>query len=70
MKFCGTKDMEAISLEETIPMIDFMDAELLPTASTCAMMITFPRSFAELHFDQFKEKMDMCILESQGFGNI
>ena len=67
--FCGTKDVQAIALEgETVPMIDFMDSDLLPTTSTCALVITFPRKFAEMQFDQFKEKMDMCILGSQGFG--
>jgi len=68
--FSGTKDLIGIGLEEVKPMIDFMDAKLLPTASTRALTITFPRCFGELQYEQFKSKMDLCILGSQGFGNI
>ena len=68
--FCGTTDLKAISLEERVPMIEFMDSRRLPTASTCALWITFPRYFAELQFEQFREKMDFCIIGSQGFGGI
>ena len=68
--FCGTNDMQAISLEELVPLINFMEADLLPTGSTCGLTITFPRNFAEMQFDQFRDKMDMCILGSQGFGSI
>ena len=67
--FSGTKDLGVLIMEEMVPTIDFMDANLLPTVSTCGLTITFPRSFAQVSFDEFRSKMDLCILESQGFGN-
>lgn len=50
------------------PSIHFTDDPCLPKASTCEISITFPRSFDLLCYEDFKEKMDMCICNSFGFG--
>ncbi len=53
-----------------VPSVNFMDEERLPTVSTRALSITFPRSMGLLEYEEFKEKMDYCISSSHGFGNI
>lgn len=52
------------------PSIHFTDScdALLPTTSTCDISITFPRSYGKLTPDEFKKHMDMCIMNSFGFG--
>ena len=57
--FSGTKDLGALIMGEMVPTIDFVDANLLPTVSTCGLTITFPRCFAQLSFDEFRSKMDV-----------
>ncbi len=51
-----------------IPSIRFTDEPCLPKASTCDISITFPRSYGLLSYEEFKEKIDMCICDSFGFG--
>lgn len=55
---------------DTSPTVIFSDTGVLPTVSICSLSLTFPRSFpTDLH--QFKEKLDLTILGSQGFiGNV
>ena len=48
------------------PSILFTDDPLLPTVSTCSLTLRFPRNFPT-DFQQFKDKMDLVILGSQGF---
>ena len=50
--------------------IRFCDDDRLPKASTCDVSITFARSMGLLQYEQFKEKMDFCILGSYGFGSV
>ena len=53
---------------DTTPKIRFTDSDRLPTVSTCEMSITFPRGMGLLSYEEFKDKMDFCILGSYGFG--
>ena len=53
---------------DTTPKIRFTDEDCLPTVSTCDMSITFPRKMGLLNFEEFKNKLDFCILGSYGFG--
>ena len=53
---------------DTTPKIRFTDEDRLPTVSTCDMSITFPRKMGLLNFEEFKSKLDFCILGSYGFG--
>ncbi len=53
------------------PMIRFTnDQDRLPFVSTCDIAITFPRCMGHLRVDEFRERMDFCILGSVGFGNL
>lgn len=65
----GSSKIPAMGFEN-VPGIKFMDDERLPTVSTCAMSITFPRSMGLLAYEKFKDKMDFCILGSYGFGSV
>lgn len=67
--FSGSAKMPAIGLDG-VPTICFCDKEGLPYSSTCDFSITFPRSLGLLSFEQFKLKMNFCILGSYGFGNV
>ncbi len=51
------------------PSIKFADVLSLLQSSTCDVSITFPRSYGNLTYTEFKNKMDMSILDSFGFGN-
>ena len=51
------------------PSIKFTNMDMLPRSSTCDLSIMFPRSFGLLSYNEFQEKMDMCVQESFGFGN-
>ena len=53
---------------DKMPKIHFTDDCILPKASTCDVNITFPRSFGKLLYPEFRTKLDMCILDSFGFG--
>ena len=50
------------------PSIKLTDVSGLPRSSTCDVSITFPRCYGHLPSSEFKHKMDMCILDSFGFG--
>lgn len=63
----GSSRLPAAGFNNT-PSIHFMDDTCLPKASTCDISITFPRSYGFLSYEEFKEKMDMCICDSFGFG--
>ena len=67
--FSGANKLPATGFD-TVPKIYFTNDECLPCASTCALSITFPRSLGLLSYDDFQEKMDMCILGSFGFGSV
>ena len=66
--FSGADKLPATGFTTT-PSIQFIDMERLPKSSTCDLSITFPRSFGLLPYDEFRDKMDMCIKGSFGFGN-
>ena len=51
-----------------IPRISFTNEDCLPRVSTCDLCLTFSRSWGQLTYNEFKEKMDMCISDSFGFG--
>ena len=53
---------------DCIPKIFFSNEDRLPWASTCDLSITFPRNMGQLTVEEFREKMDLCILDSFGFG--
>ena len=53
-----------------VPSVHFTDTNNLPTTSTCDVSITFPRCFDQLSYEKFKEVMDLCILNSCGFGGV
>ena len=65
--FTGSSKLPAAGFHTT-PTINFTDDTCLPRASTCDLSITFPRKYGFLTFEEFKEKMDFCILNSYGFG--
>ena len=46
------------------------DESRLPLASTCDLSITFPRSMGLLSENEFKTKLDFCILGSAGFDQV
>ena len=52
------------------PAIFFCNEDRLPRASTCDISITFSRKLGILQYEEFKEKMDFCILGSYGFGSV
>ena len=55
---------------ENIPAIEFISPfeSRLPSVSTCALLIFFPRNLGLQSYENFEEKMDMAILNSFGFG--
>ena len=55
---------------ETNPKIRFCDEDCLPRVSTCDISITFSRKMGQLSYNQFKQRMDMCIRECFGFGSV
>ncbi len=63
----GSSKLPAAGFDSN-PSIHFTDELCLPKASTCDISITFPRSYGLLSYEEFKEKMDMCICDSFGFG--
>lgn len=66
--FSGATKLPASGFQ-VMPKIYFTDENILPKASTCDVSITFPRSYGKLDYCEFKAKLDMCILDSFGFGN-
>ena len=65
----GASKMPASGFDRT-PSVCFTDSEMLPTSSTCALTITFPRQYGLLTYEYFKEKLNLCIRNSFGFGSI
>ena len=63
----GSTKLPAAGFDRT-PSIHFTDDERLPQTSTCDLSITFPRSYSKLSVEGFKNKMDMAIRNSFGFG--
>ena len=63
----GSSKLPAAGFEEN-PIIRFTDNLCLPISSTCDVSITFPRSFGHLPYEEFKQKMDLSITNSFGFG--
>ena len=55
---------------DKVPKIYFTNTNQLPWASTCDPSITFPRNMGLLTEEEFRQKMDMCILGSCGFGTV
>ena len=66
--FSGADKLPATGFTVT-PSIYFTDTEMLPKSSTCDLSITFPRSLGLLSYEEFQQKMDLCIKGSFGFGN-
>ena len=50
--------------------INFTDRKCLPVASTCALSITFPRTWGLLQYPAFLEKMHEIVHNSWGFGTV
>lgn len=55
---------------DTMPKIRFCDDDRLPMVCTCDLTITFPLSMGLLQYENFKNKMNYCILGSYGFGTV
>lgn len=53
----GAKRIPAVGFEKELT-IAFTDNVMLPVASTCALSITFPRSFSKMSYKEFKDMMD------------
>lgn len=51
---------------DVIPSIWFLEDGVFPKVSTCALTLSVPINFPTDR-DQFKERMDLAILGSQGF---
>ncbi len=66
--FSGSTKIPALGFDNT-PKIHFTNESILPKTSTCDVSITFPRDYGNLPYADFKAKLDMCILDSFGFGN-
>lgn len=66
--FSGANKLPATGFDES-PKIAFTSENRLPSTSTCALKITFPRSLGLLTYTEFEEKMDFCIRDSFGFGS-
>lgn len=62
----GCDSVPPLGFGDVKPSILFTDDALLPTVSTCSLTLRFPRNFPT-DFQQFKDKMDLVILGSQGF---
>ena len=66
--FCTATDGEPPTGFERKHEIDFTDEDRLPEANTCAFKLRLSRRHAE--YNTFKEKMDIAILNTYGFGLI
>ena len=53
---------------ETTPKVKFTGSDHLSNVSTCDMLIMFPTGMGCLQYQEFREKMDVCIQGSSGFG--
>ena len=62
----GCDSVPPLGFGDVKPSILFTDDALLPTVSTCSLTLRFPRNFPT-DFQQFKDKMELVILGSQGF---
>ncbi len=65
--FSGSSKIPAAGFNR-LPKICFSDDDRLPWTSTCDLSITFPRAMGLLSEEDFRQKLDMCILGSFGFG--
>ena len=65
----GASKLPAVGFSKD-PSVHFCNEDQLPKASTCDVSITFSRGMGLLQYEQFKERMDLCILGSYGFGTI
>ena len=63
----GSSKIPAAGLP-TIPSIHFTDEKCLPQASTCGISITFPRALPLPMYEQFKERLKLCMCGSFGIG--
>ena len=59
--------MPAVGFDKSLSIL-FTDADMFPVVSSCILSITFSRSFHKMSYDEFKEMMHTCVLNSCGFG--
>ena len=62
----GCDSVPPLGFGDVTPEIQFSDDAALPTVSTCSLTFSLPRNFPT-EFEQFKEKMELAVLGSQGF---
>ena len=62
----GCDSVPPLGFGDSTSSIHFSESGEWPTASTCALSLTFPLNFPT-DTELFKEKMDFSILGSQGF---
>ena len=67
--FTGARKIPATGFETPLK-IHFSSRSMLPKASTCDCSITFSRDWGVLSEDEFKVKMNECILGSCGYGQV
>ena len=62
----GCDSVPPLDFGDVTPGNQFSDDTALPTVSTCSLTFRLPRNFPT-EFEQFKEKMELAVLGSQGF---
>lgn len=62
----GCDCIPPLGFGDVLPSIEFDAVSTLPTVSTCALTLHLPLNSPTV-FEDFKEKMDLAILGSQGF---
>ena len=70
LKFLTGSDKYPATGFETSPKIYFTGRRCLPLTSTCALTITFSRSWGLLQYPVFVEKMQEILHNSWGFGSV
>lgn len=65
----GSGKIPAIGFETT-PKVKFTGSDRVSNVSTCDMLIMFPTGMGCLQYQEFREKMDVCIQGSYGFGGV
>ena len=66
MFISGTDQIPPMGFDHPIT-VTFINEEKIPFVNTCSLYITLPRNLKE---KEFKEKMDLAILGSVGFGTV
>ena len=66
----GSGKIPAAGLHTDLKIYFTSQEDRLPWVSTCDLSINFPRSMSYLSEEEFKAKLDFCILGSVGYGKV